>query len=179
MALLAGYSPEARDEVAQAQRLYPGAALVGCKFAGVLFGGIEHIWTQHLEQAPAIRQRTGRPIVIHARPKILQKRWITAGYSRDADYVWPDLHWLEGGSGFAAALWARHGMGFEMVVMCGLHYDSAPYDPAVADFKPATTTGKQLARWRELITGFIADGRAAGIYSMGGWTRQALGGPPC
>jgi hypothetical protein len=186
-ALVVGYAPSVRLDVTAAQLLRPGAVLLGVKYAAVLYQEIEHVWTQHTEQAPDIRVRAGRKISIHGRPSRLQHRrstWVIPGKTSDLDYAWPSLSWVYGGSGFCAGLWARHGMGFSEVILCGIPMDTGGYAPEIAQFKvPRGDGGKSfvdapaLARWRNLVSEFLKDGRAAGITSMSGWTRSALGAP--
>ena len=180
-ALVIGYAPSVHAEVAAARALRPGAVLLGVKYAAVLYQEIEHVWTQHLEQAADIRARANRAIFIHARRCGDQRRRIRRGRDADVDYVWPGLRWAAGGSGFAAALWARHGMGFEEVILCGCPLVPGGYADEIRSFKtmygPSFVAPHALHRWRAVIMGFINDGRAAGITSMSGWTRSALGAP--
>jgi hypothetical protein len=182
-----GYAPSVYQDVEAARRLRPNAMMLGVKYSCVLFPEIEHVWTQHLEQAKDIRAKAGRGIAIHGRPKMHQSRrirWITAGKDSDLDFAWPDLHWIYGSSGFGAALWARHGMGFDDVILCGVPMERGGYVADIAAFKkPQADRGRSFAqpdvlqRWKGVIQGFAADGRAAGITSMSGWTREVLGAP--
>lgn len=185
-ALVVGYAPSVYQDVEAARRLRPDAAMLGVKFSCVLFPEIEHVWTQHLEQAKDIRAKAGRPVFIHGRPKQYQRnrlRWVS-GRDSDLDYAWPELCWVYGGSGFGAALWARHGMGFDEVILCGVPMEHGGYAPEVAAFKrPQADRGRsfadivQIDRWRAAIGEFTAQGKTAGIRSMSGWTRDALGAP--
>lgn len=186
-ALVVGYAPSVFQDVEAARRLRPDAVMLGVKYSCVLYPEIGHIWTQHLEQAPDIRRKAGRDVIIHGRPKSLQTRrirWVSAGKDSDLDFAWPELHWIYGSSGFGAALWARHGMGFDEVILCGVPMERGGYAPEIAAFKkPQADRGRSFAeaavleRWKGVIQGFVADGRAAGIRSMSGWTREALGAP--
>jgi hypothetical protein len=161
--------------------------MLGVKYSCVLFSEIGHVWTQHLEQANDIRAKAGRRVFIHGRPNRMQTRrirWLAPGKNSDLDYLWPDLGWVYGSSGFCAALWARHGMGYDEVILCGVPLDPGGYAPAVTAFKkPQGERGTSFAdhetinRWRGVIAEFTAQGKTAGIRSMSGWTRDALGAP--
>lgn len=182
-ALVVGYAPSVHAEVAQARRLRPGAALLGVKYAAVLFREIEHVWTQHVEQADDIREKVARRIFIHSRKPAHQRRWLARPNQSRPDYYWPSLSWVNGGSGFAAGLWARHGMGFEEVILCGVPLEPGGYAREIGEFKATRGAGGSfvnfpaLERWRAAIASFVAQGRTAGITSMGGWTRSVLGAP--
>lgn len=184
---MVGYAPTVFQDVEAARRLRPDAVMLGVKYSCVLYREIDHVWTQHLEQAPDIRQKAGRPVIIHGRPRVFQTRraiWFSAGKDSDLNYTWPDLRWIYGSSGFGAALWAKHGMGFDEVILCGVPMERGGYAPEISAFKkPQADRGRSFAedavldRWKGVIYGFIADGRAAGIRSMSGWTREVLGAP--
>jgi len=176
-----------RADVEAARALRPDATLLGVKFACVLYPEIEHVWTQHIEEAPEIRLRAERTIYIHARQKVNQTRrmrWITAGDEANIDYVWPDLHWVSWSSGFAALLWARHGMGFDEVIGCGITLDPGGYCDEIAAFKPTQgDQGKSYANrdalntWRCGILNYKREGKTQGIYAMSGWMSAAVGAP--
>lgn len=77
-------------------------------------------------------------------------------------------------------------MGFDEVILCGVPLDPGGYAPEIAAFKkPAGDRGQSftdlpvLERWRGVIAEFAATGKTAGIRSMSGWTRDALGAPSC
>jgi hypothetical protein len=186
-ALLVGYAPSVRVDVEAARRLRPDAPMLGVKYACVLYPEIEHVWTQHLEQANDIREKAGRPVYVHSRCRVNQKRvaWFTGGNEKHIDYLWPDLHWVSWSSGFAAALWARHGMGFDEVIMCGIPMEPGVYAPEMATVKqPRGDDGKSfvdtgaLMRWRDGVMNFVREGKTRAIYSMSGWTCRELGYPP-
>jgi len=176
-----------RADVEAALALRPDATLLGVKYGAVLYPEIEHVWTQHLEQAPLIRERVGRPVFIHARRKVnqhLRGLWFTAGKESDLDYVWPSLHWVSWSSGFAALLWARHGMGFDEVIGCGITLDPGGYCPEVAAFKKERgDRGKSfvdthaLESWRRGVINFRREGKTQGIFAMSGWMGRAMGAP--
>lgn len=124
---------------------------------------------------------------VHSRRRVNQTRrslsWI-AGREQDVDFVWPSLHWVHGSSGFAAALWAHHGMGYSEIILCGVPLEPGGYTPDMLPIKrPQGDYGQSfvdthaLMRWREGIMGYVRDGRAAMIRSMSGWTREVLGAP--
>lgn len=180
--LVVGYAPDVHLDVEAALRLRPGAALLGIKFASVLFPEIEHVWTQHIEESAAIKAKSGRTVYVHARCAKDQRKRARApkGFEMFVDYEWPDLDWVAGSSGFAGALWARHGMGFDEVIMCGLPMQDRVYTGAIADFKKpqdAASFSGALKHWQATIRNFAGKGLTAGIHSMSGFTREVLGGP--
>lgn len=179
-----GYAPSVHADVDAARRLRPAAPLLGVKYAVLLYQEIEHVWTQHIEQAPDIRARAARQIFIHSRRHRDQRRRVALGREAAVDFVWPQLAWIYGGSGFTAALWARHGMGFDEVILCGVPLEAGGYTPEILPIKPLRGDGGRsfvdppaLTRWQRVIEGYVKDGRAAGITSMSGWTRSILGAP--
>lgn len=149
---------------------------------------IEHVWTQHAEHADMFKEAAGRNIYIHSRPKRFTNGggiWMLAvpGHKFAAvDYVWPQLGWVAGSSGVAGALWARHGMGFDEVIIAGapLSHDSLVYSDKYPS-KP-TKAGKfseanQLDHWIGMLRSHKDAGKTDGIFSMSGRTRQVLGAP--
>jgi hypothetical protein len=184
-ALVIGYAPSVHADVKEARRLRPEATLLGVKFACVLYAEIEHVWTQHVEEAHAIRKAAGRRIYIHARN--LQRKFtrnITQNDVAEIDYLWPDLHWAAWSSGFAALLWARHGMGFDEVIGCGITLDPGGYCEEIAAFKPtlgdygASYADRQsIDHWRQGIIHYRNRGKTAGVYAMSGWLGREMGAP--
>lgn len=186
-ALVIGYGPSVQSDLQMARRMRPDATLLGVKYAVAISPEIVHVWSQHAEQCADIRARAGRPIFVHVRkPEPRRRRLLRAlePYESDIDYLWPALHWVCGSSGFSAALWARHGLGFSEAILCGVPLMAAGYTPEVAAFKPVAAEGgtsfidlRVIVAWRELIGTYIKDGLADGITSMSGWTRDNLGAP--
>ena len=185
-ALVVGYAPAVRSDVTAARLMRPDAVLIGAKYAAILYPEIEHVWTQHPEQAADIRERAGRPIFIHAREyarkRKSRRRRILAQNAEHIDFFWPSLHWIEDSSGFAAALWARHGLGFRETILCGVPLLDDGYCPEIAAFKPVRFGDSfigldVLGKWRDLIARYVSEGITAGITSMSGWTREHLGSP--
>ena len=197
VAIVCGGGPGLHSDLKQAVALRPGATLLGVNFSASVVNGIEHVWTQHIEIASRIKAQ--RPVKVHSRPRKFQTRvngttWMT-GVSKaqedEVDYLWPDLGWVAGSSGFSAALWARHGMGFDEVILAGvpLTKDDRTY---AADYDAATRAGSRppqhdfdkhyaspdsLEHWQQCIRNFTEQGRTVGIYSMSGFTREWLGAP--
>lgn len=186
--LVVGYAPDVHWDVAAARALRPEAPLLGVKYAACLYEEIEHVWTQHLEQAADIKARAGRAIFVHARERVQQKKWgsmyVHGKTDVGIDYIWSDLAWVSASSGIGAAMWARHGMGFDEVILCGVPLESGGYAPGVAAFKKIKgDAGKSfvdagaLKHWHSVVREYIRCGKTAGIRSMSGWTREALGAP--
>jgi hypothetical protein len=161
--------------------------MLGVKYAASLYREIEHVWTQHLEQATDIKARAGRPIFIHSRPSRMHRKLRFVDGNRgevDIDYVWPELAWVSGSSGFSAALWARHGMGFDEVILCGIPLDSGGYTAEIGDWKllqgdkkTSFVNATVLDSYRSTVAVCRNAGKTEGIVSMSGWTRQELGAP--
>lgn len=135
---------------------------------------IEHIWTQHNNEAGQFKKAAGRPIFVHARSGIM---------GNDVDYEWPELNWVSGSSGVAAALWAKHGMGYDEVIMAGVplevqslfYVDGYPSVPTKTDGHFADWN--QVEHWAEILRGHVKAGKTPGIYSMSGETAKILGRP--
>ena len=189
-AIICGAAPSLFDELNEAKRLRPDATILGGKFAASVVPEIEHVWTQHGEMTLKIKEAAGRKIYIHARPRIIQSARGTVWFiphSKEAyeaiDYVWPNLDYVKGSSGIAGALWARHGMGFDEVIMAGigLSQDNKTYVPGYPNKYQCGKTyanDGQVDNWIRLLQAHIDAGKTAGIYSMGGNTRKMLGCPP-
>lgn len=157
------------------------------KYAASLVPEIEHIWTQHGEMTLKIRAAANRPIIVHARPKTMQTAKGTVWhipYKKEAyeaiDYIWPSLSYAVGSSGVAGALWARHGMGFDEVIMAGIGLSSrnATYAAGYPN-KLSHGTGyaraDQIDNWVRILKQHQQEGRTNGIFSMSGRTRDILG----
>jgi hypothetical protein len=199
--LVLGGASNVRDDYDAARKLYPNAMVVGASFAGCIFPEITHIWTQHNENATRIKERALGLVRVHARPSRYTSKarthttfWFRKGPTAapkthdPIDYYWPDLTWVQGSSGFTAALWARHGLGYDTAILCGV-----PISDAITDHDPNYLCNAQIAvtdpHWthgdetyvgycHKAIAAIKATGRAEGIYSMSGWTREFLGAPP-
>lgn len=187
---MCGAAPSLFEELERARQLRPEATILGVKHAAAIVPEIEHVWTQHGEMTLKIKESAGRPIFVHARPRIIQSgsgiKWFIP-HSKESyeaiDYIWPDLGWAKGSSGIAGAMWARHGMGFDEVILAGinLNQDDKKYAkdyPNKYQFGIAYANNNQVENWLGLLQRHIEEGKAGGIYSMGGNTQKMLGPPP-
>lgn len=195
-ALILGAAPSVFEDYAAARALRPDADVLGVNHAASVFPEIRHVWTQHQEIAGDIKAKAPG-VKVHAKMNFMPRKggFIYFGGSVDdvksIDYEWPDLAWVTGSSGFAAALWARHGMGYDEAILCGvpLSPDSTSYNDEYRKFSrekwarddsPGAEKWARVANfqtWHERIEMHIAGGKAAGIASMSGWTREKLGAP--
>lgn len=188
-AIICGASPSLFEDLEAARKLRPEATILGVKYTASLVPEIEHIWTQHGEMTLKIRAAVNRPIIVHARPKALQTAKGTVWhipYKREAydsiDYIWPSLSFATGSSGVAGAMWARHGMGFDEVIMAGIGLTTAdksytagyPNKYSKGDSYASTD---QIDNWVRILKKHQEDGKTEGIFSMSGKTRNILGEP--
>jgi hypothetical protein len=152
-----------------------------------MISGIEHVWTQHGDHAQMFKKNAPH-IKIHARPRIFSSGrglWmlpVSDPLWAFIDFVWKDLTWVSGSGGVAGALWARHGMGFDEVIMAGVPLEGLRYAEAYPS-KPTKENGQwaednQLVHWLEQLAGHQTRGKTENIFSMSGETRKLLGGPP-
>jgi hypothetical protein len=190
-AILCGAAPCLFEDLAEAKKARPSATVLGIKFVASLVPEIEHVWSQHIELVAKIKKAAGRAIKVHTRPRRHQHAsapmWFYPANKESlaaVDYEWPDLHWVAGSSGFAGALWARHGMGFDEVIMAGIPMDqkSRQYVSGYGQ-KPkfdnnAYANENQVLHWLQIVKDFKESGKANGIYSMSGKTQKLLGAPP-
>jgi len=188
-AIICGAAPSLFEDLEAARKLRPEATTLGVKYVAAIVPEIEHIWTQHGEMTLKIRESVDRPIKIHARPKILQTAKGTVWhipYAREAfdaiDYVWPGLSFAVGSSGVAGAMWARHGMGFEEVIMAGitLSGDDQKYAqgyPNKYSQHAGYARADQIDNWFRVLKRHQEEGLTMGIYSMSGRTKDLLGAP--
>jgi len=182
-----GAAPSLFVDLEEARRLRPDAATLGVKFAASVVPEIEHVWTQHGEMTLKIKAAVSRRIWVHARPRNFQvgtKNGIPS--SKEAydavDYLWPSLPFAVGSSGVAGALWARHGMGFQEVIMAGIGLSSD--DQKYAEGYPngysqheGYAKPNQIEHWFNLLKRHQEEGLTEGIYSMSGATQKILGKP--
>jgi hypothetical protein len=196
-AIVCGGGPALHSDLERVRALRPDATILGVNFSASVVPGIQHVWTQHIEIAGKIKAQAD--VFVHSRPRKFQTRvngpvWRT-GVTKDqealVDYQWPDLGWVSGSSGFAAALWARHGMGFDEVILCGvgLTMDNRSYSeayeaaaragsrPPQHDFDTHYASMMSLEHWQHCIRMHTEQGKTEGIFSMSGFTREWLGAP--
>jgi hypothetical protein len=188
-AIICGAAPSLFDDLKAAKELRPDATILGVKFAASLVPDIWHVWTQHGEMTLDIKKSVNRKIYVHARPRMIQTAKGTKLYiphSKESyeaiDYVWPELDYAKGSSGIAGALWARHGMGFDEVIMAGigLSYGDKTYAsgyPNKYQCGNAYANNGQIENWLRLLHKHVEDRRTNGIFSMSGKTREILGSP--
>lgn len=190
-AILCGSAPCLYEDLAKAKELRPDAVILGVNFVGYLVPEVEHIWTQHTELAHKIKEKTGRPIKVHARPKEFRNGgglWFLPAPDvswEQVDYVWPDLTWVNGSSGGAGALWAKHGMGFDEVIMAGVLLQKGQnfYNEKYADTQfrgnGINFAGDHnIEHWQACMIKHSDQGKMQGIYAMSGFPRGLLGAPP-
>lgn len=200
-AIVCGGGPTLISDVDRATAMRPEATLLGVNFSASVVPGITHVWTQHIEIAGKIKHEAPHPVVVHSRPRHFQTKsgggtWFV-GVSKSqedaVDYLWPGLGWVGGSSGFAAALWARHGMGFDEVILAGVPIGdtdrtyAGDYDVIARragrapqhDFNTHFAAPDSIEHWQHCIHNFILQNKTDGIYSMSGWTAANLGIPPC
>lgn len=188
VAIFCGSAPCVFSDLEKAKELYPDATVYGANFVGAMIPEIEHVWTQHGELAHKIVERTGRSLTIHARPR-KQKTgggmWFLPAGDHAWQYVnyeWPDLYWVAGSSGIAGAMWAKHGMGHDTVIMCGVLLDpdsngyADPYPGKSLDGSRALQKDR-IAVWRDILLLYQQEGRTEGVYAMSGFPKEVLGAP--
>lgn len=128
------------------------------------------VWTQHADDAPKIKATAD--VLVHSRPK-------DGIDDSGCDYIWPDLTWTGATSGFSAGLWARHGLGYDEVILAGVplmptvNTSVEGYPTAVPAWAPYAAFGM----WHDQIRSLRDRGKTVGIKSMSGATRQLLGKP--
>jgi hypothetical protein len=186
---LCGAAPSLFEDLQEAKRLRPQATILGVKYAASLVPEIEHVWTQHCEMTLLIKAAAGRKIYVHARPRTIQTAKGTAWYipnQKEAyeaiDYVWPKLDYAKGSSGIAGALWAKHGMGFDEVILAGIGLSGgnrtyAKGYPNRYQQGDSYATQVQIDNWLRVLQVHINEGKTQGIYSMSGATAKMLGKP--
>ena len=108
-AIICGSAPCVFEDLERALELRPYATVVGVNNAGSMVPTIKHVWTQHNNLAKQYKDKA--EVKVHGRANIMGD-W--------TDYVWPSLNWVCGSSGVAGALWAKHGLGFDEVIMAGI-----------------------------------------------------------
>jgi hypothetical protein len=177
------------EDLAKAKELRPGAAILGANYVGELVPEIEHIWTLHNAETHKIKAKTGRKIYVHTRPRKYSNGgglWLVPTPDEawsQVDYVWPQLHWLTGSSGPTAALWAKHGLGFDEVIMVGIelsagsqHYVQGYLDDKKTD-KTLFAEENSIMHWQACMVGHKEQGKYEGIYAMSGFPAELLGAP--
>jgi hypothetical protein len=185
-AIVCGAAPSLFEDLAKAKALRPHADILGVNHTPSLVPEIQHVWTQHGDVAASIKSSAGREVFVHARPRkysngggtwllpVPNHRWALV------DYEWPTLTWLCGSSGIAGALWARHGMGYDEVIMAGipLNRKQRTYADGYAStpkFGRDFAEDHQVENWLNHLRTHKANGKTEGITSMSGETARILG----
>lgn len=186
---MAGAAPTVRLDVERARQLFPNAPLYGANSACNLFPEIGHIWTQHARCVSDIKAKCPG-VKVHARDRTFTERHLTITLSGAdwamLDYAWPELDWIDGTSGVGAALWARHGLGHEPVIVCGVALD--PAQNGYAEGYPWPMRGMDGTVWQdpsgdtfEVWQGLVAKhhkaGRLQGVRAMSGYLKTLVGEP--
>jgi hypothetical protein len=185
-AIVCGAAPSLFEDLQAARELRPDAVLLGVNNVAAMVNGIEHIWTQHSDHAPMFKSNAPH-IKVHARPRQFTNgggMWFLPAADHKwaaVDYVWPTLTWVGGSSGVAGALWARHGMSFDEVILAGVPLAGSRYAKAYPSV-PTKEDGSwaeshQLEQWIDQLRGHQARGKTENIFSMSGRTRDVLGAP--
>jgi hypothetical protein len=187
-AILCGAAPSLFEDLAKARFLRPHADILGVNHAPSLVPEITHVWTQHGDVAPSIKASAKQQVFVHARPRkysngagmwllpVPDSRWELV------DYEWPSLTWVCGSSGIAGALWAKHGMGYDEVIMAGvpLNVKLMTYADGYAStpkFGRDFAQDHQVEGWLGHLRTHKANGKTEGIFSMSGATAEILGMP--
>lgn len=178
-AILCGTAPSLFEDLEEARRLRPDAPILGVTTMARLVPEVEHIWTQHGDEAGRLRDMAKRKIYVHARAK--NYKGVPANVE-ECDFLWPELNWVGGSSGFAGAMWASHGLGFTEVIMCGIpisvdelgYVESLPLTPE--RFAIGHNYGSTVG-WQRQILGFKERGLTKAVRSMSGWTKEVFGAP--
>lgn len=182
-AIVCGAAECLHDDLAKARAMRPDAMLLGCNMVPALIQDIKHAWVQDAPKVGLlIKSRIPDDVKIHTAKQV--SPGMEAIYY--ADYVWPDLQWVCGTSGFSAALWAKHGLGFDEVILAGVplsktmfaYADSYPAPGNLGKDKvPAGYSEELIEHWLGHIKNHKLNGKTAGIFSMSGSTMQILGYP--
>lgn len=170
-AIICGSAPCVFEDLEKALALRPEAYLVGVNNAGAMISEIRHVWTQHNNLAEQYKAKA--QVKVHGRANIMGDK---------TDYIWPSLNWVCGSSGVAGALWAKHGMGFDEVIMAGipLSMGNLAYSekyPSQYTKSDGFATDNQVEHWLSHLRTFHFQGKTAGIFSMSGATAGILGVP--
>jgi len=188
-AIICGAAPSLFEDLEAARRLRPDATILGVKYAASVVPEIEHVWTQHGEMTLKIKEAAGRKIYVHARPKFMQTKHGVLWYlpeAKDAfeaiDYLWHGLPFAVGSSGVAGAMWARHGMGFQEVIMAGIPLETGNHKyvqryPNSYSQHAGFAKDSQIEHWLKILKRHQEEGLTEGIFSMSGATQQVLGKP--
>jgi hypothetical protein len=188
-AIICGAAPCVFEDLENARKLRPDATIVGVNNAAAMIPEIEHIWTQHPSDAQEYKKAAGKIIYIHSRPRSFDNgagawRLVVSDETWESiDYYWPTLSWISGSSGAAGALWAKHGMGFDEVIMAGIplstdslvYCEKYPSKPTQNNNQYAKDT--QVNHWLKIFSGLINEGKTKNIWSMSGSTKEMLGAP--
>lgn len=188
-AIVCGSAPSLHEDLAKAKELRPGAVVLGANFSARLVPEIDHVWTLHNEGVHLLKEKIGRKIYVHTRPREYRNGggiWFCPAPERSwsqVDYYWPSLHWLNGSSGASAGLWAKHGMGFDEVILAGvqLSTDSQYYvkgylnpDKEEQDY---FSNEHSIMHYQDCMISFKEQGKYDGIYGMSGFPKGLLGAP--
>ncbi len=171
------------DDLEKARAMRPDAVLLGCNQTAALVPEIKHVWMQDAHSAgKLVRAKIPADVSIHTAKQPVKGQEVLF----EADYYWPDLAWASGTSGFAAGLWAKHGLGFDEVILAGVplsksvprYLTNYPSPNNIGEGKPVIGYTEELfEHWCQQIRAHKMKGQAENIFSMSGATAHILGMP--
>lgn len=158
----------------------PNADVLGCNLVPAMIPEIKKTWTQEAtKNGRMIRSHVAEDVEIHT--YAMPQPGLEHLYQ--ADYVWPELSWICGTSGFGAGLWAKHGLGYDEVILAGVPLDRSikvyrsEYKSPFNNPEMPFASDELFEHWYHQIKAHRSKGRTESIFSMSGATMYLLGAP--
>lgn len=190
--LIVGSAPCALDDLAAARKLYPDAEVMLVNGACTMVRDAEHMLSGHTvkaEEFVAARKKAfpGAPLPrVHANTLSKNARQYARQYPSVTDWWGPEMSSGATSAGKASLIGIR--MGFYPVILCGCPMDGSGYAPTEAVVKhdsscqrvgdPKYQDRRTIKRYKETFVALSKTDFAGKVFSMSGFTRQHLGGPP-
>lgn len=178
-AIVCGGAPCVFEDLAKAKAMRPDAAVLGCNYAPTMIPEIKQVWSQEASRFGRMLKHRMPDVEIHTADT--PQSGMEALY--EADYCWPELEWVCGTSGFAAGLWAKHGLEYDEVILAGVPIERSMKEYEKSYASPFNQHNMPFAedrlyeQWQQQIKSHKLNGKTEGIFSMSGYTRYMLGEP--
>lgn len=191
--LVVGSAPCLHEDLAQAEFLYPDAEKMLVNGACIAVKDAEHMLCGHTgksEMFIAAREKAfpGVPIRVHANTILKHaddNRRLHLGVTD-----WWGAFASSGATSAGKAALIGIAMGFDRIILCGCPMDFSGYFPGESEVAkqephchrigdPRVVEAATIRRYRETMADYAKGQFAGKVYSMSGFTRDVLGGPPC
>jgi hypothetical protein len=190
--LVVGSAPCALDDLAKAKALYPDAEIMAVNGACTMVREAHHMLSGHTVKAEEFVRERKRAFPdapmprVHANTLLKNARQYARQYPSVTDWWGPEMSSGATSAGKAALIGIR--MGFYPIILCGCPMDGSGYHPGDAKVKhdascarvgdPTKQDRRMIKSYHEKMAALAKTDFKDRVYSMSGFTKMHLGGPP-